>query len=55
MVDEANQFVWPGYDLRKAAGRDTYDYGFLPPRLFESVMTAARAWLKKHKVKITPR
>jgi hypothetical protein len=36
IVNEANQFVWPGFDLRKAAGRDSYHYGFLPPRFFNA-------------------
>jgi hypothetical protein len=55
MVDEGNQFVWPGFDLRKAPGRDAYDCGFLPPRFFNAVMTAARAWLRKHAAVVTQR
>ena len=55
MVDEANQFVWPGYDLQKIPGRDAYDYGFLPPRLFENVLEKAREWLKQHGMAITSR
>jgi hypothetical protein len=55
MVDEANQFVWPGYDLQKIPGRDAYDYGFLPPRLFENVLEKAREWLKQHGMTITSR
>jgi hypothetical protein len=34
IVSEGDQFVWPGYDLRKTRGSDRYDYGFLPPRFF---------------------
>jgi PemK-like, MazF-like toxin of type II toxin-antitoxin system len=55
MIDEANQFVWPGYDLRKTPGSDAYDYGLLPPRLFENIMTKARAWLKRHGMTVTAR
>jgi mRNA-degrading endonuclease toxin of MazEF toxin-antitoxin module len=55
MVDEANQFVWPGYDLQKIPGRDAYDYGLLPPRLFNDVLEKAREWLKQHGIKTTPR
>jgi PemK-like, MazF-like toxin of type II toxin-antitoxin system len=55
MINEGNRFVWPGYDLRKIPGRDTYDYGFLPPNLFQSVLTKARAWLKDHGIIVTPR
>ena len=33
VVTEGNEFIWPGYDLRKLPHSDRYDYGFLPPRL----------------------
>ena len=29
---EGNEFVWPGYDLRKVGRKNRYDYGFLPPK-----------------------
>jgi hypothetical protein len=39
IVDEGNRFVWPGYDLRPVPGTpDRYDYGFLPPRLFATLV-----------------
>lgn len=34
--DELNRFLWPGYDLRPRSG-GRYDYGMLPPRLFEQL------------------
>jgi hypothetical protein len=34
--DELNRFLWPGYDLRPRSGGG-YDYGMLPPRLFEQL------------------
>ena len=39
VITEANEFVWPGPDLRPIAGRDesTIAYGVLPPRFFEYV------------------
>jgi hypothetical protein len=39
MITEANEFVWPGPDLRSVPGRDesTIAYGALPPRLFAYV------------------
>jgi hypothetical protein len=39
VVTEANEFVWPGPDLRPLPGRDasTVAYGPLPPRLFAQV------------------
>lgn len=55
VVSEGDQFVWPGYDLRKAQGGDSYDYGFLPPRFFEHVLVAFRAWHKAHKVTLIAR
>src|SRR5260370_15353878 len=37
---EGNEFLWPGYDLRKLPHNDRYDYGFLPPRFFNQVLEA---------------
>ena len=39
VVTEANEFVWPGPDLRTVPGRDesTIAYGPLPPRFFAYV------------------
>jgi hypothetical protein len=37
IVDEGNEFVWPSYDLRKIANSDRFDFGFLPPRLFDHI------------------
>jgi hypothetical protein len=40
ILDEVNEFAWPGFDLRPITGsRDRFDYGFLPPRLFGQLMT----------------
>jgi hypothetical protein len=50
VVDEVNDFVWPGYDLRPIPGAPhRIDYGFLPPRLFRSIVTRARdLWRQGH-------
>ena len=40
VITEGNEFIWPGYDLRKLPNTDRYDYGFLPPRLFNLVVKA---------------
>jgi len=39
VITEANEFVWPGPDLRTVPGRDesTIAYGPLPPRFFTHV------------------
>jgi hypothetical protein len=36
VISEANEFIWPGPDLRPVPGRDvsTIDYGALPQRFF---------------------
>jgi hypothetical protein len=39
ILDEYNVFIWPGFDLRPIRGREgRVDYGFLPPRLFDSLI-----------------
>ncbi len=55
VVSEGDQFVWPGYDLRKVPNTDRFDYGYLPPRFFNDVLKAFWAWHKAHKVTVTPR
>jgi hypothetical protein len=56
VVSEGNEFVWPGYDLRKVPGNPArYDYGFLPPRFFDSVLKAFGRWHKTTKARLTGR
>jgi hypothetical protein len=56
VVAEGNEFVWPGYDLRKVPGKPArYDYGFLPPRFFDQVIKAFGAWHKTRKARLTGR
>jgi hypothetical protein len=39
ILDEVNEFAWPGYDLRPIPpSRDRFAYGFLPPRLFDRIL-----------------
>lgn len=43
VVNELNEFTWPGLDLRpvpRTAGR--FEYGHLPPNLFLRVVNAIR-------------
>lgn len=39
ITTDLNVFLWPGVDIRPIpnAPAGTYDYGFLPPRLFEQI------------------
>jgi hypothetical protein len=39
ILDDFNEFIWPGYDLRPVAGQaGKYDYGLLPPALFKQIV-----------------
>jgi hypothetical protein len=55
VVSEGDQFVWPGYDLRKVRNTDRYDYGYLPPRFFNQILDAFKAWHRANKVRLTSR
>ena len=38
ILTEGNRFLWPGYDLKPVRrGATRFDYGFLPPRLFDAI------------------
>jgi hypothetical protein len=38
ILDEVNEFAWPGFNLRLIPpSRDRFTYGFLPPRLFDQI------------------
>jgi hypothetical protein len=39
VVAEGNEFVWPGYDLRQRPSGG-FEFGFLPPRLFNRIRNA---------------
>jgi hypothetical protein len=55
VLTEGNDFVWPGYDLRKVQKSDEYTYGFLPPRFLEQIVKAVTALHQTAKMKIAPR
>lgn len=39
VLDEVNQFTWPGYDIRSVPGsKDRFAYGFIPPKLYDTVI-----------------
>ena len=53
-LDELNRFVWPGFDLRpKPDGR--YDYGMLPPGLFEQLRRGILELQKARKGRVVGR
>lgn len=55
VIAEGNEFMWPGYDLRKVPRTDSYEFGFLPPRLFNHVRDAFVAFHKAGQTKTTSR
>ncbi len=55
VIAEGNEFVWPGYDLRKVPKTDNYEFGFLPPRLFNLVRETFVAVHQAGQAKTTPR
>jgi hypothetical protein len=57
VLDEINDFLWPGYDLRPVPGSQptSMEYGVLPPRFFDTVRTAFLALAQARRVKRTPR
>jgi hypothetical protein len=39
ILDEVNEFAWPGFDLRPVPRvPERFAYGFLPPRLFDQII-----------------
>lgn len=39
VLDEVNQFTWPGYDIRPVPGsKDRFAYGFIPPKLYDTAI-----------------
>jgi hypothetical protein len=50
VIDEVNEFMWPGFDLRPLSrSTDTYAYGLLPPRLFNALTARlAEVWADGH-------
>ena len=55
ILDDFNQFQWPGYDLRPIPKTiDKYHYGFLPPALYQQI-TQRIIVLHQNPLKPTPR
>ena len=52
VLDEANEFVWPGVDLRpiSRARPGVWTYGVLPQELFEELQTRLRSVLDLRRV-----
>ena len=56
VIDEVNEFRWPGFDLLPLPrSRDIYAYGLLPPRLFNALIAKLAAVWADGQGKATPR
>lgn len=57
VVAEANEFIWPGPDLRPraGAGAESVAIGFLPPALFRTVRDRFLALDRLRKARLVPR
>jgi hypothetical protein len=54
VVAEGNEFVWPGYDLRQRPSGG-FEFGFLPPRLFNRIRDAFVTLHRAGRARKTPR
>lgn len=56
IVNEVNCFTWPGFDIRPIAGsQGRFDYGFLPPALFEKIKATLINHYRTSRLKHTSR
>ena len=56
VLDEVNQFTWPGYDIRPVAGtKNRFAYGFIPPNLFDRIISQILERAKLRGVAAVPR
>lgn len=57
VVNEGNEFIWPGPDLRFLPGQgpESAAYGFLPPRLFRIIRDRFLASARKRNIQLIPR
>ncbi len=56
VVDEANDFLWPGYDLRPVAdGSGRFHFGYIPPRFYEVIRERLLDVYRARKMKLVPR
>lgn len=40
ILDDFNEFIWPGYDLRTITGKaGSYAYGLLPPAFYKQIVS----------------
>ena len=53
IVSEGNRFAWPGPDIRPIAPGQ-FDYGFLPPALFQKVQAQFATFFRARRIAHSP-
>lgn len=55
VLDELNEFNWPGYDLRPVPGTRSFTYGMIPPKLLSQITGRMKELGQQRRAKQTPR
>ena len=56
ILDEFNEFAWPGFDLRPIPGKPSrYHYGFLPPTMYRMIVERILELRRQRRVHVSPR
>ena len=57
VIDEVNDFIWPGFDLAPVPGSEppAFSYGTLPPKFFRTVRDACLALIHQKRMKTVRR
>jgi hypothetical protein len=56
ILDDFNEFIWPGFDLRPVPNMPGhYDYGLLPPSLYKTIVTRILELRREGKVFVSSR
>jgi hypothetical protein len=56
ILDEVNEFIWPGFDLRPVSrSGNSIAYGLLPPRLFDNLRSRLHLVWAQGQGRATPR
>jgi hypothetical protein len=55
ILDDINESEWPGYDLKTVPETGEFEYGFLPPFLYDQAARRFVELAEQERVKVTPR
>lgn len=56
ILEEFNEFAWPGFDLRPVPGTPgCFEYGFLPPALYRKIVERILELRRERRVFVSPR